>query len=255
MTNRERNLIEKKSNTVKPAEKTHEKKHHGARLPAFLQKLSNRSIQRLMLQRKGEEAYQLDDETAGRINHERGGGASLDSKLQMQMSNQLGFDLSGVRVHTSSSSDQLNQELNAKAFTTGQDVFFKSGAYNPQSSGGQELIAHELTHVVQQGTGQVQNQGGMTVNAPGDQYEQEADGVAKNLGSAAVPAVQAQEEEELQMQEEEEEVQMNGEEEEELQMQEEDELQMQEEEELQMQEEEEEMQLKAEESAIQRVAE
>jgi hypothetical protein len=45
--------------------------------------------------------------------------------------------------------------LNAKAFTTGSDIFFRNGAYSPQSSGGQELLAHELTHVVQQSTGAV----------------------------------------------------------------------------------------------------
>ena len=55
-----------------------------------------------------------------------------------------------LKVHTDAQSDQLNQSIQAKAFTTGQDVFFRQGAYQPGSRGGQELIAHELTHVVQQ---------------------------------------------------------------------------------------------------------
>jgi hypothetical protein len=67
------------------------------------------------------------------------------------MGQAMGADFSGVKVHTDSQSDQLNKSIQAKAFTTGQDVFFRQGAYEPSSRGGQELIAHELTHVVQQG--------------------------------------------------------------------------------------------------------
>ena len=55
-----------------------------------------------------------------------------------------------MRVHTGGETDQLNRSLSARAFTTGQDVFFRQGAYQPESRGGQELIAHELTHVIQQ---------------------------------------------------------------------------------------------------------
>jgi hypothetical protein len=72
------------------------------------------------------------------------------------MGQAMGADFSGVKVHTDSQSDQLNQSIQAKAFTTGQDVFFRQGAYEPSSRGGQELIAHELTHVVQQNGGAVQ---------------------------------------------------------------------------------------------------
>jgi hypothetical protein len=72
------------------------------------------------------------------------------------MGQAMGADFSGVKVHTDSQSDQLNKSIQAKAFTTGQDVFFRQGAYEPSSQGGQELIAHELTHVVQQNGGAVQ---------------------------------------------------------------------------------------------------
>ncbi len=84
------------------------------------------------------------------INRARGGGQPLDVGLQQSMGQGMGADFSGVRVHTDATSDQLNQSIQAKAFTTGQDVFFRQGAYEPGSRGGQELIAHELTHVVQQ---------------------------------------------------------------------------------------------------------
>jgi len=85
------------------------------------------------------------------IQSARGGGQSLDAGLQTKMGQAMGADFSSVKVHTDSQSDQLNQSIQAKAFTTGQDVFFRQGAYDPSSQGGQELIAHELTHVVQQG--------------------------------------------------------------------------------------------------------
>lgn len=85
------------------------------------------------------------------INQARGGGQALDAGLQRSMGQAMGTDFSRVRVHTDAGSDRLNRSIQAKAFTTGQDVFFRQGAYNPGSRGGQELIAHELTHVVQQG--------------------------------------------------------------------------------------------------------
>jgi Skp family chaperone for outer membrane proteins len=84
-----------------------------------------------------------------------GGGQPLDVGLQRSMGQAMGTDFSAVRVHTGVQSDVLNQAIQAKAFTTGQDVFFRLGAYQPGNRGGQELIAHELTHVVQQ-TGGVQ---------------------------------------------------------------------------------------------------
>jgi len=90
------------------------------------------------------------------IQSARGSGQSLDANLQRSMGQAMGADFSGVKVHTDSQSDQLNQSIQAKAFTTGQDVFFRQGAYEPSSRGGQELIAHELTHVVQQNGGAVQ---------------------------------------------------------------------------------------------------
>ncbi len=84
------------------------------------------------------------------INSARGGGQPLDTGLQRSIGQAMGADFSGVRVHTDTQSDQLNRSIQAKAFTTGQDVFFRQGEYNPGSREGQELIAHELTHVVQQ---------------------------------------------------------------------------------------------------------
>lgn len=164
--------------------------------------LGNRALQRLLAQRSGGGGdFDLDDATATRINRSRGSGQPLDGSVQKQMGESMGSDFSGVRVHTGSESHQLNEQLNAKAFTTGSDIFFREGAYNPQSSSGQELIAHELTHVVQQSSGAVGGGGaGMKVNAPGDRFEQEADAVSKSVtSSAAAPSVQRMKPEEDQI--------------------------------------------------------
>jgi hypothetical protein len=196
-----------------------------ASLPGLLalqQTIGNRAVQRLLAQRSEDEPSELDESTQDRINQERGGGQPLDQAVQTRMSAVMGHDLSSVRVHASPESDDLNRELHAKAFTTGRDIFFRSGAYDPGSGEGQELIAHELTHVVQQSSGAVGGGGRMTVNAPGDRYEQEADATARMVTTASTSAgVQRQEvsaeEEEVQMQPEEEEegVQEQPEEEEE----------------------------------------
>lgn len=79
-------------------------------------------------------------------------GKPLSKNTRALMEPKLGYDFSGVRVHTDSSSAQLNKTLNAQAFTHRQDVYFGSGKYSPGSLTGKRLLAHELTHVVQQNT-------------------------------------------------------------------------------------------------------
>jgi hypothetical protein len=204
-------------------------------LASLQQTVGNRAVQRLIAQRKGDGAFALDDETAGRIGSARGGGKALDAGMQEGMGQSMGHDFRGVRVHTSPEASELTQDLHAKAFTTGQDIFFREGTYNPASSDGQKLIAHELTHVVQQsGGGTGTSLGRMTVHGSNDSFEQEANAVADK-------AVQRAEEEDLQMQaepeeEEEEEIQAQiepEEEEEEVQAAPEAELQTTPEEEIQ----------------------
>ena len=104
---------------------------------------------------KGEMAATPNLETS--IQGARGSGQPLDENIRQPMEKAFGgVDFSQVKVHNDAVSDQLNQSIQARAFTTGQDVFFRGGEYDPGSRGGQELIAHELTHVVQQNEGVVQ---------------------------------------------------------------------------------------------------
>jgi len=98
----------------------------------------------------GVEGGPIDADLEASIQRARSGGASLDGGVQSSMESAFGADFSGVRVHSGGNADSLNQSLQARAFTTGQDIFFRQGEYSPASSGGRELLAHELTHVVQQ---------------------------------------------------------------------------------------------------------
>jgi hypothetical protein len=85
-----------------------------------------------------------------RINSARGSGQPLADEVREPMEQAFDADFSGVRTHTDAEADTLNQELSAKAFTTGPDIFFKQGVYEPATNSGKNLLAHELTHVVQQ---------------------------------------------------------------------------------------------------------
>jgi hypothetical protein len=78
-------------------------------------------------------------------------GAPLDGKTRSQMEAGIGADFSRVRVHTGDHASSLNRSISARAFTRGSNVYFDRGQYNPGSIAGKRLLAHELTHVVQQG--------------------------------------------------------------------------------------------------------
>ena len=81
---------------------------------------------------------------------QRGAGQSLDASVRREMEQGIGADFSRVRIHTGAPAADLNDMLHARAFTHGQDVFFHSGEFDLGSSAGRHLLAHELTHVVQQ---------------------------------------------------------------------------------------------------------
>jgi hypothetical protein len=166
------------------------------RLNALLQQSGNRAIQRALTMPRPNEPFDLDEQSEKRIDQERGRGMPLDEKLQSELSQSMGYDLSQVHIHTSPEANELNQQLNAKAFTSGTDIFFRGNSFDPENSAGRHLLTHELTHVIQQGTGQVQSGGnGMTVTAPDDSFEKEADKSAEAQVSSP-QTIQSQEEDE-----------------------------------------------------------
>jgi hypothetical protein len=102
------------------------------------------------VQRKAEGSFDAGAAAESRIAARRGGGSPLPDSTRAFMEPRFGADFGGVRVHADSEADAISQDLSARAFTTGSDIYFRQGEYRPSSSGGQELLAHELTHVVQQ---------------------------------------------------------------------------------------------------------
>jgi hypothetical protein len=83
----------------------------------------------------------------------RGGGQPLPESTRSWMAHRFGAEFGRVRVHTGAGAVQLSRELNARAFTRGDDIYFNDGEFAPGTREGKQLLAHELTHVVQQRTG------------------------------------------------------------------------------------------------------
>ena len=90
------------------------------------------------------------DNITNQINGSRGSGSSMGGGTQTFMQSRFNTNFSEVKIHTDNEAVQMNRDLNAKAFTVGNDIYFNSGQYNPNSSGGKHLLAHELTHTIQQ---------------------------------------------------------------------------------------------------------
>jgi peptidoglycan hydrolase-like protein with peptidoglycan-binding domain len=84
------------------------------------------------------------------LSNSKGGGNKLDQKTKKEMETGFGANFNNVRIHTDSKAVQMSQELGAQAFTHGNDVYFNKGKYSPDSKDGKHLLAHELTHTIQQ---------------------------------------------------------------------------------------------------------
>lgn len=83
----------------------------------------------------------------------KGSGSPLSSSIREQMESSFGADFSNVRIHTGGSAVQMSKGLHAQAFTHGNDIYFNAGKFDTDSNSGKHLLAHELTHTVQQGGG------------------------------------------------------------------------------------------------------
>jgi len=107
------------------------------------------------VQKKGEDPHSggVEPDIENRLNSSKGAGRPLPDNTRQQMESSIGADFSNVRIHDDSAAAKMNKDLNAQAFTHGNDIYFNSGKYDTTSSGGQHLLAHELTHTVQQSGG------------------------------------------------------------------------------------------------------
>jgi hypothetical protein len=114
-----------------------------------------------------------------------GGGGPLEPATRSVMESRFGRDFGAVRVHTGAEADRAASGVNARAFTLGQDIVFAGGQYDTASMAGQRLLAHELTHTIQQaGAPAPTPQRALRVSAPGDALEREAEQVASQVVDA-----------------------------------------------------------------------
>jgi len=127
------------------------------------------------IQQKGEQNTGGSSDLSSSLSASKGSGSPMDESTSGKMSSSFGADFSSVRVHTDSKAVQMNKELGSQAFANGSDIYFNEGKYNPESKSGQHLLAHELTHTVQQG-------------GSGTHLQQKTDEVNEN-GQVSVPEV------------------------------------------------------------------
>lgn len=163
-------------------------------LSRLQQERGNSFVQRVVAEGKGEPGRLVglsQADMVGEVEQRKGSGSELPAVAREKLEPHFGADLSGVRVHSDGESAALNRELNAQAFTVGSDVYMGEGKYDPTSSEGQGLLAHELTHV-----GQQTGFGASNVQRAGVEEEEEVQREAKPEEEEEVQRAAAPEEEE-----------------------------------------------------------
>jgi hypothetical protein len=143
-----------------------------------------------IVQRQGEGEMAEMPERAEQAMRRSGEGTPLDRATRDLMESRFGQDFGDVRLHADAGAADAARSLRATAFTTGRDIYFAEGKYDPKSEEGRRLLAHELTHVAQQRSGEVKPTPGATVVGPADDaFEREADRAADSVvrGAAAAP--------------------------------------------------------------------
>ncbi len=122
---------------------------------------------------------------------ESGGGQPLEQGVRSGMEASFGHDFGDVRVHTDGRATDSAKAVQAHAYTVGSNIVFQGDRYSPGTSEGQRMLAHELTHVVQQRSGPVDGTeaaGGIKVSDPSDRFEREAEATADHVMSGGGPA-------------------------------------------------------------------
>ncbi len=102
------------------------------------------------VQRRADGGFEAGPDVESRLASHKGGGSPLPGEVRATMEPRFGADFGGVRVHTGGEAEDLNRQLSAQAFTHGQDIYMSAGKYAPGTPGGNRLLAHELTHTIQQ---------------------------------------------------------------------------------------------------------
>ncbi|WP_120285312.1 eCIS core domain-containing protein [Rhodococcus rhodochrous] len=139
----------------------------------------------------------LDDERSPVTDVVSSSGRPLEPDVRTDMEARLGHDFGDVRIHDDSAAHESARSVNAHAYTVGNNVVFQRDKYDPETTDGRVMLAHELTHVVQQRSGPVDGTptaGGISISDPSDRYEREAAANAERVAgssSASIPPASA----------------------------------------------------------------
>lgn len=152
---------------------------------AMQRSIGNAGLQRITSQRLG------DEDPSPVLDVVSGGGRPLEEPVRADMEQRLGASFADVRIHDDRAAHDSAKAVNAHAYTTGHNIVFQRGMYDPGCKAGATMLAHELTHVVQQRSGPVDGTpsgNGVKVSDPGDRFEREASANAERVMSAVPPA-------------------------------------------------------------------
>jgi hypothetical protein len=167
----EEKKVQKKSDK-KEEEKPIQKKEEPEKKPAADEVQKEEKEKAAVMKKENPGASHRDTEgLSQQLKEQSGKGAQLSPEVRNEMSHAIGADFGGVNIHTGPKAVELSNELGAQAFTHGNDVYFNSGKYDTESSTGKQLLAHELTHVVQQGAAPAFSGSKKSTSAPAVQRE------------------------------------------------------------------------------------
>jgi hypothetical protein len=113
----------------------------------------------LQAKRKSSQIESTSAEMESKLNDSKSGGSPLENDTRTYMEERIGADFRKVKIHTDSKAVQMSKEIGPQAFTTENHVYFNQGKYNPKTREGKHLLAHELTHTIQQLGGKIQKKG------------------------------------------------------------------------------------------------
>jgi hypothetical protein len=133
------------------------------------------SVGRMLFKHRENSSEDGSEQDPEQIRGQLGSGRALDSSVQRRMQSAFGVNFAGVRVHTDARARELNEGLQARAFTIGNDIAFGAEEYQPGTPVGDALIAHELAHVVQQGSGKPSSGPMQKGSSHNDHLEEDAD--------------------------------------------------------------------------------
>ena len=114
-------------------------------------------------------------------------GQPLDHESRSFFEPRFGHSFGNVRVHTDEKAAQSARAVSALAYTVGHNIVFDRGQFAPRVAAGQILLAHELTHVIQQGVNEL-GQEPLTLGQPDDTYERQAERISSSILESAMPA-------------------------------------------------------------------